>query len=145
MTLGVNCHDFPWSAPVYFVYHQGIFYFFSNPMSRHILNASDNQKTSSSIFNDSDKMDQIYGIQMNGVLTSKIKMPLYIDIVRQYVLKFNFLEIAFGARVWTDKNFFMEKFKSRLYGFMPEKVYLSDNSRPRDKRLKIDLPITLGS
>ena len=139
MTLAVSENDIPWSSPVYFVFHGDGFYFFSNENSRHIQYAQDPKNVSASIFQDSDRMDQIFGVQMSGRVENVSKMALYGMIVQKYVLKFSFLKQIFGPGIIEDKDFFMEKFKSKLYCFYPEKIFLSDNSKATDKRLKIEL------
>ena len=138
MTIAVSNNDLPWSSPVYFVFHGNAFYFFSNENSRHIKYAQ-KKNISASIFQDSDKIDEIFGFQMLGEL-EKISSPnLYIKIVRKYVAKFNFLKQIFGSQILDSKNFFLEKFKSNLYCFYPDQIFLSDNSNKSNKRSKIDL------
>lgn len=139
MTLGVSDHDIPWSSPVYFVFHDQGFYFFSNENSRHIQAAQDSKPVSASLFHDADRMDQIFGFQMSGRIQAVTKMALYLLIVKKYVKKFSFLEQIFGAQILENRGFFLEKFKSRLYCFYPDQVFLSDNSRPTDKRSIIEL------
>ena len=139
ITLAVSDNDIPWSSPVYFVFHDNAFYFFSNENSRHIKYAQGDTEVSASIFQDSDKIDEIFGLQMSGKL-EKISSPnLYFKIVKKYVAKFNFLRQAFGSQILDSKNFFLEKFKSHLYCFYPDQIFLSDNSNKSDKRSKIDL------
>ena len=139
MTLAVSDNDIPWSSPVYFVCHDKNFYFFSNEKARHIQYAKDRKAVSASIFHDSDRMDHIFGFQMSGML-EKISNPvLYLILVKQYVTKFSFLKQVFGSRTIENKHFFLEKFNAHLYGFQPDAIFLSDNSRPTDKRAEIDL------
>ena len=138
MTIAVSNNDLPWSSPVYFVFHGNAFYFFSNENSRHIKYAQ-KKNISASIFQDSDKIDEIFGFQMSGEL-EKISSPnLYLKIVRKYVAKFNFLKQIFGSQILDNKSFFLEKFKSHLYCFDPDQIFLSDNSNKSNKRSKIDL------
>ncbi len=140
MTLAVSNKDTPWSSPVYFVFHDNVFYFFSNKNSRHIKYAENKKNMAASIFQDSDKMDQIFGFQMSGKI-EKISQsrPLYLLIVKNYIGKFNFLKQIFGSQVIDNKNFFLENFKSHLYGFYPDQIFLSDNSTKDISRSKIDL------
>ncbi|MCP4673560.1 MAG: hypothetical protein GY857_19920 [Desulfobacula sp.] len=138
MTLAVANNDIPWSSPVYFVFHGNAFYFFSNENSRHIIYAQD-KNISASIFQDSDNMDQIFGFQMSGKIEKISKKSLYFLIVKKYVGKFNFLQQIFGSQIIDNKQFFQEKFKSRLYCFHPDQIFLSDNSSKSDKRSVIDL------
>jgi hypothetical protein len=139
MTLAVSDKDIPWSSPVYFVFHDNRFYFFSNENSRHIQSAKDQKVLSASIFQDSDRMDNIFGFQMSGVLETVSKMTVYLLIVKKYVTKFNFLKKIFGPQIVENKDFFLEKFKSQLYCFHPDKIFLSDNSKSTGKRSEIDL------
>jgi uncharacterized protein len=139
MTLAVSENDIPWSSPVYFVFHDNRFYFFSNENSRHIQYAKDRKIVSASVFKDADHMDLIFGFQMSGHLEKVSEKILYLTIVKKYVGKFSFLKQIFGPGIMENKDFFLEKFKSYLYCFHPEQVFLSDNSKTRDKRSKIEL------
>lgn len=139
MTLAVSDNDVPWSSPVYFVFHDNKFYFFSNETSRHIKHANNKKNISISIFQDSDQMDLIFGFQMSGTVEKILKKRLYITIVKKYVSKFDFLKKIFGSQIIENRHFFLEKFKSYLYCFEPDIIFLSDNSKSTDKRTKIDL------
>jgi uncharacterized protein len=139
MTLSVCQNDMPWSSPVYFVFLADGFYFFSNESSRHIKDSENLRPVSASIFNDSDRMDLIFGFQMSGRIEPVAKMDLHLRVVRKYVSKFSFLKEIFGPRILENKAFFLETFKSRLYCFHPGIIYLSDNSSRSDKRSEIDL------
>ncbi len=138
MTLAVSNKDIPWSSPVYFVFHDNAFYFFSNENSKHIIYAQE-KNISASIFQDSDTMDEIFGFQMSGMLKKVSKKILYFLIVKKYVDKFNFLKQIFGSQIIDNKQFFLEKFKSHLYCFHPDQIFLSDNSSKSDKRSAMDL------
>lgn len=137
MTLAVSKNGMPWSSPVYFLFHDKEFYFFSNDISRHIQYAKDKKPVSASIFHESDRIDQIFGIQMSGTMEIVSKTTLYLLIVKKYIDKFNFLKKTFGLQIIENKDFFLEKFKSRLYCFHPDKIFLSDNSRTSNKRSEI--------
>jgi uncharacterized protein YhbP (UPF0306 family) len=139
MTLSVCRDDIPWSAPVYFVFHDFGFYFFSNENSRHVKDAEGMRPVSASIFQDSDQMEEIFGFQMAGRIEAISKMDAQLRIIKKYVSKFNFLQQIFGSQILENKRFFLEKFKSRLYCFYPDRVYLSDNSATSGKRSEIDL------
>jgi len=76
---------------------------------------------------------------MSGILEKVSRLSLYFTIVRKYVAKFSFLKQVFGSQIIENKNFFLEKFKSHLYCFQPNEIFLSDNSRTTEKRIKIDL------
>ncbi len=139
MTLAVSKQGVPWSSPVYYVFHDNKFYFFSNEHSNHIRYAGNGNIIAASIFQDADRMDEIFGCQMTGTIDVVSKISVYFLIVKKYVTKFSFLTQIFGAQVIDNKHFFLEKFKSRLYCFSPEKLFLSDNSRASDKRIEVDL------
>ncbi|MCP3875873.1 MAG: pyridoxamine 5'-phosphate oxidase family protein [Desulfobacteraceae bacterium] len=139
MTLAISQNDIPWSSPVYFVFHGNYFYFFSNKNSKHIQYAKNKKIISCSIFQDSDDMDQIFGFQMSGTLEKILGIKLYLKIVKKYISKFKFLKKIFGPQILDNKQFFLEKFKSELYCFCPEKICISDNSKKTDKRTEIDL------
>ncbi len=97
------------------------------------------KKISAAIFQDSDNMEQIFGFQMSGKLEKVSKTDLYLKLVRKYVTKFNFLKQIFGSQIIDNRQFFLKKFKSHLYCFYPEEIFLSDNSSTGDKRSKINL------
>ena len=139
MTLSVCRKDIPWSSPVYFVFLDKGFYFFSNENSRHIKDAEDQRPVSASIFQDSDRMELIFGFQMSGKIEAVSKMDVHLQVVQKYVSKFSFLKQIFGPQILENKRFFLEKFKSRLYCFQPDIIYLSDNSSTSGKRSEIDL------
>ena len=139
MTFAVSNNNIPWSSPVYFVCHDNGFYFFSNENSRHIDYAKNQKVISASIFQDSDKIDQIFGFQMSGKLEKISQSPLYLLIVKKYIAKFNFLKQIFGSQILDNKHFFLEKFKSHLFCFYPDQIFLSDNSNRDDNRSAIDL------
>lgn len=139
MTLAVSDRGMPWSSPVYFVFHDSLFCFFSNRESRHIRVARDGKTVAASIFHDADSLDRIFGFQMTGTLKQITDARTHLAIVKAYVAKFDFLRQAFGPRVLENPRFFLEKFKSSLFGFVPEKIYFSDNASPDGNRSEFDL------
>lgn len=144
MTLAVSEKDIPWSSPVYFVFLDSKFYFFSNENSRHIKITTNNAPVAASIFHDSDDIGQIFGFQMSGIIKPVPGNVEYFRIVSKYVTKFQFLKKAFGHQVLEKKNFFLNKFKSKLYFFQPEKIILSDNSNSSGKREEFELTALSG-
>ncbi len=139
MTIAVSNDNTPWAAPVYFIFIDDMFFFFSSKTSKHITNGIDQNMIAASIFNDADCMEEIYGLQMLGRIKKISDMALHLKVIKKYVGKFDFLIQAFGTKILNNPDFFLEKFKSNLYGFSPGKVFLSDNSRPQDKRISINL------
>lgn len=126
MTIAVNSCDTPWCAPVYFVWMKGGFYFFSNLKSRHVPEADGSLPAAASVFKDSDSMEQIYGLQMSGKVDCEYSKKQYLLAVQAYIDKFSFLKRQFGTQLLLEPSFFKEKFKSRLYVFLPEKMVMSD-------------------
>lgn len=112
---------------------------FSNDRSRHIEYAKNGKKVAASIFHDSDDIQKIFGFQMAGTVQQVSQVRQYLGIVKKYVLKFNFLEKVFGSQIVENRSFFQEKFKSHLFEFSPDAVFLSDNSKTSGKRSPIDL------
>ncbi len=139
MTLSVCRNDMPWSSPVYFIFLGKGFYFFSNENSRHIKDAEGQKPVAASIFQDSDRMEMIFGFQMSGRIEAITKTDEHLQVVRKYVAKFSFLKQLFGPQLIENKRFFLEKFKSRLYCFYPDIIYLSDNSNTSGRRSEINL------
>lgn len=138
MTLAVSDMGDSWASPVYFVYLHSRFYFFSSPLSRHIRYAADHQVVGAAVFHDSDGMTNIFGLQMSGRI-QRIPVKSSFRIIQAYIEKFDFLQTAFGSECRFDADFFLTKFKSRLYGFSPETVLLSDNQAPESRQTPIDL------
>ena len=52
--------------------------------------------------------------------------------------KFSFLKKIFTGQATDYPRFFLERFKSRLYSFIPEEIIISDNSRNSCNRTKFD-------
>ena len=96
------------------------------------------KRIAASIFHDSDRIDEIFGFQMSGILETVSSKSLYMATVKKYVAKFNFLEKIFGSQIIENRRFFMEKFKSQLYCFVPDTIVLSDNSQSSGKRKQLD-------
>lgn len=139
MTLAVTAGEMPWTAPVYFVFHGRCFYFFSSKESRHIRYASSGRVVAASVFNDSDQIDDIFGFQMVGSIREDLDRSVQVTVIKKYVDKFNFLQKMFGRQIFENRQFFLEKFNSRLYCFQPEAVFLSENSSKTGQRREIEL------
>ncbi len=65
MTLATAGETGPWSAPVYYLYRDKQFYFFSSPSSRHIQEG-EGRACAASIFRVHDRVDRLEGLQMSG-------------------------------------------------------------------------------
>ena len=142
LTLGVTTPQGPWTAPVYFAYLKGKFYFLSNPESRHAdLSHLAQPSIAASIFQDGEEMSAIFGVQMQGQIHRITAPGELLSGLGAYVKKFKFLEARFGKAALADPRFFKEKFHARLFGFTPEEIWLSDLSRMGSGRQALPLEV----
>jgi len=134
-----TCDDAePWSAPVYFVYLGSGFYFFSSPQSRHIQHAMRSGKASASLFCRADSWQAIRGIQMKGRM-DRIKDPVQsLKVISAYLKRFPFTRDFFPAVQKPDPKTFFDRFKVKLFAFMPAEVYYVDNRYGFGSRQKIE-------
>jgi uncharacterized protein YhbP (UPF0306 family) len=72
MTLATAKESRPWSAPVYYLFKDKKFYFFSSPDSRHIRDGN-NQACSASIFRTHASVEKLEGLQMSGTSCNSTK------------------------------------------------------------------------
>jgi len=127
MTVATCGRDTAWAAPVYYVYQNGMFFFFSNPDSRHIQEALDAGSASVAIHAYADSWQHIRGLQMSGIIKKgKIGLPI-VNAVRAYLKKFPFTKDFFKDDQQMDLNDFFARFKVHLYSFEPDLVYYQDN------------------
>ena len=129
----------PWSAPVYYVYVQRRFYFFSSPTSRHITAARSPHRCAASLFRDSDNWRDIEGLQMDGDVQ---RIPVGVEALaafRAYVKKFPTVREFFVDTAF-DFAPFVERFRTQLYAFVPQQAFYLNNRAGLSKRQKIVLP-----
>lgn len=133
----------PWTAPVYYIFLDGLFFFFSSPSSRHIsdslkLNNGVNNcfqvNSSVSIYRDGETADKLQGIQMTGWVEKVKDKVATLKIASIYSRKYN-LDFGKKASVCLLK----EKFRSELYVFTPKDIFFMDNSVSIGFRKKINL------
>ena len=116
-----------WSAPVYYVYQNSLFFFFSKPDSRHITEALATGSAAASIHAYADSWQRIQGIQMSGAV-KKAGLDLNsIKAVRAYLKKFPFTKEFFKDDDGMNIEDFYNRFKVHLYYFEPGLVYYQDN------------------
>jgi uncharacterized protein len=127
MTLATAQGNTTWAAPLYYVFHDSAFYFFSNPQSRHIRQASTNDAVSAAIHAYTDSWQGIQGIQMSGNI--RCVRPGLTDIppVKAYLKKYPFTKEFFDPGQALDLAGFMERFKVQYYRFEPDIVFYLDN------------------
>jgi uncharacterized protein YhbP (UPF0306 family) len=127
----------PWSAPVYFLRRGGRLYFFSSPKSRHAVAADGGAACAASIFRDSDDWRDIEGLQMEGVVEPVAPGVEAADVFARYVARFPTVRGFFDGPF--DLGRFLETFRSRLYAFVPARVFYLNNRAGLGKRQEIRL------
>jgi uncharacterized protein len=123
MTLATSGKTGPWSAPVYYLYRDNRFYFFSSPASRHILEG-DGRPCAASIFRVHDRVDHLEGIQMSGTVQSQKPGIRTAGAAGAYARRFGITVPGADFLI-----FFQNAFHARLYAFLPDLVYHMDNGK----------------
>lgn len=138
LTLATSLEQETWTAPVYYVFSNKKFYFFSNPDSRHIKDSQGskalNNLVAASVFSDDTDFKNIKGLQMQGrienVTNKKDALLRAMEYIGKFKIHYNTEDIL---------EFFHSKYKARIYQFIPETVYYMDNSIKFGFREKIEL------
>jgi uncharacterized protein YhbP (UPF0306 family) len=128
MTLATCKENVAWAAPVYYVFLKSAFYFFSDPASRHILEATENGQASGAIHGFAAGWKEIRGIQMTGCLQDLSMGLESAEAIGVYLKKFQFTKELFSSGAALNLDAFTSRFKVRLYKFNPTLVYYLDNS-----------------
>jgi len=140
MTLSTAVHDVAWAAPVYYVHLGYQFYFFSDPVSRHIQEGLASQKAAAAIFHPSATWKEIRGIQMSGRIHPLSPGLESVRAIRNYLKKFPFTMEFFGAGEKLDLEGFSKRFRVRLYRFRPDLFFYMDNRIRFSFRERLELP-----
>ncbi len=147
MTLATFYRQETWTAPVYYIFSDKRFYFFSNPDSRHIREAFYSQqsqtsedasgsknKIAASVFLDDKDFKNIKGLQMQGriikVENRKEAILNSFEYVKKFKINYNNENII---------EFFHDKYKAKLYKFIPDTLYYMDNSQGFGFRERFEL------
>ena len=133
MSLAVGENGEAWSAPVYYLFTEPRFYFFSNPKARHIQMAK-NGTSAASIYQDDADVKKLAGIQMSGTI---VKSPLNAHSI--LTAKTYCLHFKISANVKDILAFIASKFHADLYYFEPEVAYFMDNSNGFGSRKRVEL------
>jgi uncharacterized protein len=132
-----TCGTGPWAAPVYYVHVHPGFYFFSSPKSRHIeegLAAA----ASAAIFADSDRWEEIQGLQMTGSIAAVTRRSEQVKAVARFLLKFPFARPFLTADAsHQDPPHVADRVQ--LYVFSPQQVYYLNNRLGFGKRVPVSL------
>lgn len=127
MTLATARDNTPWAAPVYYVFYQSAFFFFSDPESRHIIEAMESKQASAAIYPYADTWQGIKGIQMTGAVRQLTPGVTAVQAIRAYTRKFAFTREFFDAGQALNLENFVKRFKVRFYRLDPRIVYYLDN------------------
>jgi uncharacterized protein YhbP (UPF0306 family) len=127
MTLATAQKNTTWAVPVYYVFQDGAFYFFSNPQSLHIRQAATNDAVSAAIHACADTWQGIQGIQMSGNIRSVHPGITDIPLIKAYLKKFPFTKELFEPGQVLDLAGFAERFKVKFYRFEPDMIFYLDN------------------
>lgn len=121
MTLATACSGGVWSAPVYYLFQSGSFFFLSDPGSRHIRTGLE-KSCSASIFEDSDDPAGIRGVQMAGSVTRVENLVTAVRVCLDYGRKFRI-----PVETSDPVGFFLTRYHARLYRFQPQEAAYMDN------------------
>lgn len=139
MTLATARGDAPWAAPVYYASLQFIFYFFSDPKSRHISEAVDSRQASAAVFEPASTWKEIRGVQMTGRIQSLSPGLEALRALRAYLKKFPFTKDFFEAGQPLNLGAFSKTFRVKFYRYTPSLLYYLDNSIKFGFRAEIPL------
>lgn len=140
MTLSTALRNGPWAAPVYYASRGFLFYFFSDPRSRHIQEAIETGQAAAAIFPEVSSWKDIRGIQMSGSLSALQPGMEALRAIRAYLRKFPFTREFFDPTQNIDLEAFAGRFRVRLYVFRPTLLYYLDNRIRFSFRESLPLP-----
>jgi len=124
-----------WSAPVYYLYRDNSFYFFSSKDSRHIREAQEQETLcAASLFQDSEEVRKLKGLQMQGRV-EPVGMGLDALVAAEiYVKKFN-------IRINGENTLaaLIKLYRAKFYRFVPEEAYYMDNSLGFGTRKRVQI------
>jgi uncharacterized protein YhbP (UPF0306 family) len=138
LTLATTGESGPWSTPVYYVFLDSRFYFFSSPQSRHIRQTMASGEAAASLFHQADSWQAIRGIQMTGMVERIRSAAVALSAIALYLKRFPFTREFFAENPRPDLDAFFLRFKARLYAFRPTAVYYIDNRFGLGTRQRID-------
>ncbi len=119
MTLATARGGISWAAPVYYVFHDACFYFFSSPESRHIRESMESVRASAAIHPEVHTWREIRGIQMDGRVERVSKNIEAVSVIAKYLNKFRFTKQFFDQKQSFTMETFSERFRVGLYKFEP--------------------------
>ncbi|QGG46522.1 pyridoxamine 5'-phosphate oxidase family protein [Heliorestis convoluta] len=122
----------PWSAPVYYLYQDQCFYFFSSPKSRHVelLQLEASMKASVSIYNEPEAYEAIRGLQMSGSVEEVKAFHKRSALLLAFGRRFSFFE-----KFLQQPSLLQEVEKNKVYKFRPDVIYIVHNEEKFGKRI----------
>jgi uncharacterized protein YhbP (UPF0306 family) len=120
----------PWAAPVYYLFREGSFYFFSSPKSRHVTEALAGGRCAAAIFREGDDWREIEGLQMEGRVEEAGPDAA---VFAAYLRRFPEAAVLGGKEL----GGFLEKLRTRLYRFVPERRLYLNNRLGFGKRVEL--------
>jgi uncharacterized protein len=133
MTLATTGEKGPWAAPVYYLYRDNMFYFFSSPDSQHIQDGKD-QRCAAAVFSTHSNMEKLSGLQMSGTVRQQKTGIRAAAVAGAYARRFGIT--VSGS---DPLGFFLDAFHARLYFFLPDLIYHMDNQQGFGCREVIEL------
>lgn len=149
MTIATCSEKGPWSAPVYHIFKNSCFYFFSSETARHIKDVFSYTRNGGpldartfrvkgaaavSIFEDAECFSALKGLQMSGHVEKAGMTKAAAAAAADYIKKYNLPFLGKKGLVLIK-----EKFKAQFFQFVPEQVYYMDNTMGFGFRKKINL------
>ncbi len=128
LTLATCGEKGAWAAPVYYVFLKSVFYFFSDPLSRHITEALQSGQASGAIHGHVAGWREIRGIQMTGRIEALSVGLEAADVIKRYLERFQFTKEFFSSGIPLNLDAFTQRFRVKLYAFRPTLTYYLDNS-----------------
>lgn len=133
MTLATTGDNGPWAAPVYYLYRDKQFYFFSSPDSQHIQDGLD-RRCAAAVFSTHASVEKLEGLQMSGTVLHQKTGIRAAAVAGAYARRFG---IPFSGS--DPLKFFQNTFHACLYVFAPDLIYYMDNRQGFGCREKVDL------
>jgi uncharacterized protein YhbP (UPF0306 family) len=136
MVLAVNTDNVPWVAPVYYAFQSPGIYFLSSPRSKHIQALCNCRQTAGAIYAESDRWQDIQGLQMIGYVDEVRSKRKSLDITTRYLVKFPMaLDLLTSGRAKVKAL----GSKVCLYVFWPTEIHCTNNTLGFGRRVQIQL------
>ncbi|MEH0022299.1 MAG: pyridoxamine 5'-phosphate oxidase family protein [Desulfobacter sp.] len=136
MTIGTGGNA-PWTAPVYYLYRDRFFYFFSSPESRHIRMGKDTP-CAAAIFRDDPEMvpdmSALQGLQMSGRIDACSPGAETVGVAVAYARRYGISPLSKDIL-----KYFKDRFHARFYRFIAQECFYMDNQMGFGHRTKIEL------